>query len=205
MINKIKSIKFNNSNLKRAKPLVFLGAILLFSAIAVTLAIFTSESSIANRFQAMTYDVTLEEEFYDTWGTKKVVIANNDNKASVILRVSYIEIWSQKVGDNVFTLSNKVNGEDTVIKDWTSEFKDNFIDGKDGWYYYTKVLKPNQSVQILNMITKNDTLLEGLDDYKDYDYELTFSYEAIQASEKAANDLWEKVITIDGDNITWKS
>ncbi len=205
MINKIKSIKFNNSNLKRAKPLVFLGAILLFSAIAVTLAIFTSESSIANRFQAMTYDVTLEEEFYDTWGTKKVVIANNDDKASVILRVSYIEIWSQKVGDNVFTLSNKVNGEDTVIKDWTSEFKDNFIDGKDGWYYYTKVLKPNQSVQILNMITKNDTLLEGLDDYKDYDYELTFSYEAIQASEKAANDLWEKVITIDGDNITWKS
>ena len=205
MINKIKSIKFNNSNLKRAKPLVFLGAILLFSAIAVTLAIFTSESSIANRFQTMTYDVTLEEEFYDTWGTKKVVIANNDDKASVILRVSYIEIWSQKVGDNVFTLSNKVNGEDTVIKDWTSEFKDNFIDGKDGWYYYTKVLKPNQSVQILNMITKNDTLLEGLDDYKDYDYELTFSYEAIQASEKAANDLWEKVITIDGDNITWKS
>ena len=205
MINIIKSIKINNSNLKRAKPLVFLGAILLFSAIAVTLAIFTSESSIANRFQAMTYDVTLEEEFYDTWGTKKVVIANNDNKASVILRVSYIEIWSQKVGDNVFTLSNKVNGEDTVIKDWTSEFKDNFIDGKDGWYYYTKVLKPNQSVQILNMITKNDTLLEGLDDYKDYDYELTFSYEAIQASEKAANDLWEKVITIDGDNITWKS
>ena len=205
MINIIKSIKINNSNLKRAKPLVFLGAILLFSAIAVTLAIFTSESSIANRFQTMTYDVTLEEEFYDTWGTKKVVIANNDDKASVILRVSYIEIWSQKVGDNVFTLSNKVNGEDTVIKDWTSEFKDNFIDGKDGWYYYTKVLKPNQSVQILNMITKNDTLLEGLDDYKDYDYELTFSYEAIQASEKAANDLWEKVITIDGDNITWKS
>lgn len=204
MALRVKLTKPENSNKKRKlkkKSLIFISALVLIVAISITYALFFSTISIANTFETMKYNVTFEEEFYNDWGTKRIYLENNEKSTPVVIRVSYIELWSQENGDDLKTLSNKVNGEDVVTKEWTSTWTTYFVDGGDGWYYYTKVLGSGDRIQLLESIEFNETVGTSL--RAEYDYELTFNYEAIQASEKAVEGLWGKKITINGDNITW--
>ncbi|MDE5831084.1 MAG: hypothetical protein K2H53_05650, partial [Clostridia bacterium] len=85
-------------------------------------------------------------------------------------------------------------------------WKDDFVLGSDGWYYYTKVLDAGSTIQLLESIELDENVLDSLpyaDSYSEYDYELTFRYESIQATEKAVKQLWNKDITINGDNVSW--
>lgn len=204
-LSKSENKKRVNLNLKK-KPLIFLGLLLIIAVVSITYATFFSTSSIANRFESMKYDVTLEEEFDGTWGNKKVYVKNNEDATPVVVRVSYIEMWTYDVEGASLTLANQINGTDVVTKGWTNTWKNDFIDGGDGWYYYKKVLKPGETIQLLETIQINENLIQDTlygDDYHKYDYELTFSYEAIQATAKAVKNIWNKDITISGDNVTW--
>ena len=186
-------------------PLIFI-ALLLIVTVSITYAVLFSTSSIANRFETMKYDVTLEEEFNNDWGTKRVYIKNNEAATPVVLRVSYIEFWSKEVEDELLTLSNKIDEQDVVNKNWTSTWRNDFVLGSDGWYYYTKVLNAGSTIQLLESIELDENVLassQDADKYREYDYELTFNYETIQATEKAVKQLWNKDITISGDNVTW--
>ena len=185
-MNRIKNMKF--------KPLFFIALLSCLIVISSTFAYFYQSVIIPNRFVTMTYDVELEEEFYNTWGTKKVTIVNKEKSSTpVVLRVNYNETWK----DGNIILNNLVNGTNVVAKDWTNAFTNDFILGEDGWYYYKKVLDSNSSVQILNSIALNDA------SYSDYDYTLTFNYEAIQADANAINSIWNKTASITGGNVEW--
>jgi len=188
---------------------LFIGAVslLFIGIISVTLAIMTSSGYFENIFHSSDYGVSIEEEFYNDWGTKKVSFVNQ-NASSVIIRVSYNELWSTSSEEDTLTvLNNKINGIDTVTKTWTESWLNDFVDGHDGWYYYKKVLKNTDRVQVLNEIHLNEELLNSsgeLDTYKNADYELDFNFESVQADKKAVKSLWNKEITIDNDgNITW--
>lgn len=192
----------------KIKSLVFLGLLLSLCIISNSFAVFVSGESFVNKFKTMTYNVVLEEEFYNRFGTKKVVIANRDeDSAPVVLRVNYNEIWSKDCSDSVrCTLSNSINGVPAVTKEWSGTFNEDFVLGDDGWYYYRKLLKYNDEVLILNSITLNDSLIRDTlfyNDYKTYDYELTFNYESILASVDAVKDIWGLDVSIDGDNVVW--
>ena len=193
--------------MKNKKPLLFIGILLVLGVIGGTLAYFTSEASFENKFKTMTYNVTLEEEFNDEFGTKKVYIKNNEEtNVSVVLRLNYNESWTKEENGEINVLSNTINGEDTVTKTWTNAFTNDFVLGSDGWYYYKKILPSEGSVQILDSIAKNMTVINGSSDkdlYNIYDYELSFNYEAIQASEAAVQEIWNKTITITGDSVSW--
>ncbi len=189
----------------KLKPLVLIVLLLIVTA-SITYAIFFSTTSIANKFESMKYDVSLEEEFNNDWGTKKVYIKNNEESTPVVVRVSYIEYWSKETNDELLTLPNKENGKEVVNKNWTSTWKNDFVLGSDGWYYYKKVLNLSTTIQLLESIGLDEEMLEASpsgESYSEYDYELTFRYEAIQATEKAVKQLWNKDITISGDNVTW--
>ena len=71
-------------NLKKIKkkPLVFLLIIPFIGIIAGTFAYYYSEISISNEFKTMTYNVQIEEEFNNTWGTKKVNFVNKSTRKS---------------------------------------------------------------------------------------------------------------------------
>ena len=183
------------------------GIFIFFYSLGIVFALYRALVVVPNRFKAMTYNVVLDEEFYDDWGTKKVTITNRDStNVPVALRVSFNEVWSNIVGDEYYTLSNKVNGADTVEKEWTPAFLNDFVLSDDGWYYYKKVLNPEESVQILNSISLSDNVIVGspyYEEYKKYDYELSFNYEAIQATEKAISDVWNIDVSKNGNNINW--
>lgn len=189
------------------KPLIFLILFLLVVGIGGTFAYYYSEVIIPNRFQAMTYHVTIEEEFYDDFGTKRVSFVNQEEtNAPVVLRINYNESWRKMIDDVVITPSNVIDGQDVVTKEWTDDFLNDFVDGGDGWFYYTKVLNAQESVQVLESITLNESLVSASSDGADYqgaDYELSFNFESIQASSDAILDIWGISSTIQGDDVAW--
>ena len=193
----------------KKKPLIFLLALIAIGVVGTTFAYYYTEVSFPNQFRTMTYNVTIEEEFNDTWGTKKVSFVNKEEtNTPVVLRINYNELWRKEVNGVKLSLDNNVNGENVVTKNWTSTFTSDFIDGGDGWYYYKKTLNAEESVQVLNSISLKEDLISTspyYNDYKSYTYELDFNFEAIQASSSAISEIWGKTATISGSNVTWAS
>ena len=193
----------------KKKPLFFLLLLLALGIVGTTFAYYYTEIAIPNQFRAMTYNVTIEEEFNNTWGTKKVSFVNNEEtNTPVVLRINYNELWRKEVSGVKLSLDNNVNGTNVVTKNWTTAFTNDFIDGGDGWYYYKKTLAAEASVQVLDSIALNESLISTspyYNDYKAYTYELDFNFEAIQASSSAISEIWGRTATISGDNVTWAS
>ena len=193
----------------KKKPLFFLLLLLALGIVGTTFAYYYTEIAIPNQFRAMTYNVTIEEEFNNTWGTKKVSFVNNEEtNTPVVLRINFNELWRKEVNGVKLSLDNNVNGTNVVTKNWTTAFTNDFIDGGDGWYYYKKTLAAEASVQVLDSIALNESLISTspyYDDYKSYTYELDFNFEAIQASSSAISEIWGRTATISGGNVTWTS
>lgn len=193
----------------KKKPLIFLLALIVIGIVGTTFAYYYTEIAIPNQFRTMTYNVTIEEEFNDTWGTKKVSFVNKEEtNTPVVLRINYNELWRKEVNGVKLSLDNNVNGENVVTKNWTTAFTNDFIAGGDGWYYYKKTLNAEESVQVLNSISLKEDLISTspyYNDYKSYTYELDFNFEAIQASSSAISEIWSKTATISGSNVTWAS
>lgn len=189
------------------KPVIFILLLLVVIGVGTSIAYFYREVSIPNKFKTMTYNVGVEEEFYDDWGTKKVKFVNREaTNVSVVLRINYNEIWKKKVDDVDVILNNNTNGKNNVNKEWTKAFEDDFIDGGDGWYYYKKILKGEEEVQVLNSVTLDEELIKLSPYYQDYkvaSYELIFNFETIQADAKAVREIWDKNISIESDDVTW--
>lgn len=196
----------NLKNIK-SKPLIFLLVTLIIISIGGTIAYYYNTVTLPNQFKTMTYDVDLTEEFYDDFGTKKVYITNNESSNTpVVLRISYNEIWSKQIGDDVVTISNTYNGINIVNKTWTNTFLNNFMDGNDGWFYYDSILSPNDTIQILESISLNSSIIENTpyyNDYLDFDYNLIINYEALAADESTVSEIWNKNITITGTSVSW--
>ena len=185
------------------KVIIALLSLLTIGIVGVTAAVVYFKSELENKFNTSAYNIAIEEEFYDDWGTKKVSIVNHDS-TPVVIRVAYIETWSDNNDDVSLQLSNKINGIDVVTKAWTDSWKNDFILNEDGWYYYKKVLTESEAVQILESINLNKEVADtSLENYNLYDYELDFRYEAIQATTDAVKEIWGLDVTINGGEITW--
>ncbi len=141
----------------KKKPIIFLLAVIVLGIVGGTFAYYYSEVSISNEFKAKTYNIQIEEEFNNTWGTKKVSFVNKEStNTSVVLRINYNESWRKEVDNNNLSLDNNVNGVNVVTKEWTTAFTNDFVSGGDGWYYYKKTLDAGKSVQVLSSISLNE-------------------------------------------------
>ena len=201
----INKIKMFMKDKEKRKFIVGISSLLFIGIIGFTFAIFNSQAVFENIFKTSKYDVGIDEEFYNEWGTKKVSFVNNDS-TPVIIRIAYTEDWSIEEAGVITLLSTKIDGADVVTKNWTDAWKNDFVDGHDGWYYYKKVLGANSSVQVLESIELNEELIKNLPDYSKYlgnDYKLNFNFESIQATEKAVKNTWNKNITLNGDIVNW--
>lgn len=191
----------------RKEILAIIFVLVIIGIVGITYAFLGSDGIFSNTFNTPTYDVQIEENFEGKFGKKEVHFVNR-GETPVVIRVSYNELWKKEIESNTFvTLSNKINGLDTVTKNWTNEWLTNFKPSKDGWYYYNKILNANDTIQVLNSINLNTSaIIKDLnyEKYYEYDYELDFNFEAIQATEKSIKEIWNYEVAIDNTgNITW--
>ena len=91
------------------------------------------------------------------------------------------------------------NGTEIVTKNWNNDLND-FI-YKDGWYYYTKVLDKNETVNILDSVTYN---IEESSEFKDTSYDIKFKYEVLQVDHNPSEDVWGHKATINGNEVSWE-
>jgi len=193
--------------MKKKRSLIFILLLLLVVCVGSTYAVFYTQLAIPNKFDVMLYDVKVEDDFNGEWGVRNVKFTNNDaSNSQIVLRISYNELWNNNMNDSVLTLSNVINNKNVVNKEWTDSFLNDFILGEDGWYYYKKVLSPNESVQVLKSVNLDEELIADSTDYskyKNYDYELSFNYEAVLADSSVIEDAWGKNVSIMEGDVKW--
>lgn len=155
-------------------------SLVLISAVSFG-AIFAWNSHIVaqeNNLQSRTVSAEIEENFPDTTaeaGATKVkeVSFKNTGTGAAFLRVSFSENWE--------TSTNLLDGDYGVVKNWTTAWTTEWVDGGDGWFYYNKVLGAGESTA---------TILSGVEFPSDIpenaDYNLTFLAEVIQVSDEDA-------------------
>jgi len=184
---------------KNSKPLRYLAILLLVGIVGYTGAYYYNSVVLPNEFKSNTINVTIEENFDGEFGTKEVSFVNKESTTTeyntdVYLRINYNEYWLDDDGNY---LNNLVDGENAVEKTWTDDFKNYFVDGEDGWFYYTKVLKAGESVKVLESIILLNESYDGMH------YNLDFNFEAIQADSATASKVWGKTVTTSDDTLTW--
>lgn len=197
-------VKYKKNN--RTKLALIFVSICLVVTIGITLAYYNNVVSISNKLSTNEPEVELIEKF--SQGTtflpgekvNKQVKFSNSGKIDALIRVKYSDSW-------VDLNDKRVDGNpELVLKEWTEAWKNEWIDGKDGYFYYTKVLKVGTATSIiLNKLTLLDEVSN--DDHEfDYSaliYNIIFELDAGMVSNKAAQISFGKSIKILGENVIW--
>ncbi len=189
----------NQKRAVRKLGAIILTVLVIAVAITAVLGVYATShnvSTIENEIAVAQSGTRIIDDTDGGFGRKEVTIKNEGaSSPKVLIRVAYSETWTKSDGT---IISNVVDGNNVVIKDWTTAFVSDFVDGGDGWYYYKKVLNPASEVKILDSITLNDS------SYSKNNYDLSFRFESVQADAAAASALWAKTVTVSDDGVvTW--
>lgn len=197
--------------MKSKKIWMILGMLTLL-ILGSTFAYFQKSESIDNRFKSAEAKIYLNEKFNpnDRWvpgeEKQKEVRFGNDGKIDSLLRVRFTPILKTKDGKE----------DEEAAKDFKLNFADDFSQNftkKGEWYYYNKVLSPDQMTDItLKSVTISDEI--GNDEHgiaKDYSqalYDVKIEGELIQASlasEAASSMGWGLTPTVTNKQVSWSN
>ena len=191
--------------MKKKINILFLIIILFSGIFGFTYAFFIETKDFENDFLVGNFNVVLEENFEvngffngNETLAKEVFVVNKETTGAIV-RITYDEYMEPSTGSYygiIFSnnCSDSIDGL-CVTKNWTSSFLNDWVEYK-GWYYYKKVLKPSESIQVLESITNNISAIRT--------YYLDFDIEAVQADAKAVKELWKKNVVVASDGtLTW--
>ncbi|MGX7013765.1 hypothetical protein [Vagococcus silagei] len=159
----------SHKSLVFSSVLIFSTFLVLMSILKVTLADETSHQTKSNDFTVGNLETKIYEEFEKPIGLsfdknyKKVVKVKNDGNVTQFIRVMILpeltgttsklehpQTLSSKIGSDLFLLDQKGQS----IQDTS-----NWIDGKDGYFYYTKALdKGKETVPLFEMVKLNNSI-----------------------------------------------
>lgn len=125
-------------NTMKRKHLILLVSLVLIFTLAVggTLAyIATHTSEVINTFTPAKTEVNIDEDFQDETVKSNVKVENTGNIPAYV-RAKIVITWKDKDGN--------VLAQKPADADYTMEFPSpsNWVQHSDGYYYYTKVLNP---------------------------------------------------------------
>lgn len=133
----------NNGGAPKArKTATLLVAIVLLLGVAVgtTVAyLIDSTKEIENKFEYAKTDVTVTEEFNGT--EKSNVQVKNESNIPVYIRATYVVNWVDKAGNIVTSVPA---GYSYVL---TPDASGNWVQGKDGYYYYKDPVPAGKETQ----------------------------------------------------------
>ena len=190
--------------MKKNKSLIIILLIVVVGLIGLTLAYFTNTASLSNEFKSKEYGTTVTEEFTspENWlpgsTEPKTLTVTNSGQVDEAVRVSYVETWTSKNGDNLSLTQN--NNRAAIINfndngDWAPVTENNKT-----YYYYNYKLQPNGTTStLLNSVTFNKDIVNtnncvetktetgkkvecssSGDEYDGATYRLVFTVETVQ-------------------------
>lgn len=197
-------VKYKKNN--RTKLALIFVSICLIITIGITLAYYNNVVSISNKLATNEPKVELIEKFSQGSiflpGEKvtKQVKFSNSGKIDALIRVKYSDIWVDLNDEGVAGNTN------LVLKEWTNAWNEEWIDGKDGYFYYTKILKTGTSTNVIldKLALFDDASNDDHDfDYSALTYKIIFELDACMVKNEAAQISFGKSIKISGDDVEW--
>ena len=172
---------------KRSKISALAVCLLLTAMLAIggTLAyLFTQSDAVVNTFNPVTPDITVDEGFEGN--VKKEVKIANTGEVDSYIRAKVVITWQNDAGE-VYPLT-PVPGTDAATADYKITWKkDGWVEGSDGFYYYTSAVPVNGSTGVL--FTDAAPLRACTD--KDYTLHIEILSQAIQSTpDEAVESVW---------------
>lgn len=190
--------------MKKKRNIFFIVLLLLCGVMVGTYAYYSISMSFDNNFSISNFNVVIEENYdvNSSFGgvdnisnvSKEVFVVNKEDVPAIV-RISYNEqIDNADLPEAVYknVQNNLSSNSDIVVKNWTETFVNDWV-LVSGWYYYTKILPAGESIQILESISYDGNVF----DYGTYN--LDFNIEAVQATEDAVEELWDRQIIVNDD------
>lgn len=144
----------SRKRIKLSTVLVIAAALALVTAIGGTMAWLTTHSEgLSNTFTPATISGEVKETFNNPFNTKNNVYIQNTSDVPVYVRVALVPTWTKaETVENVtkyVPVAEPVTGTDVSIDgvNW-DKFKptdSDWVQGNDGYYYYTKPLAAKDS------------------------------------------------------------
>lgn len=182
-------------------------------AVSCVLAYFFSSMQVTNLFSVGEANVYLNETFDvdDKWvpgeEKEKTVNFGNDGDMDVVIRAKFTPILKLENGETV-TDKAVLNG---FQLNYIDTFPNEWEKGDDGWYYYKKVLAPEEKTgETLTSVTMSNRIsndVHGIQtDYSNSQMDVDVVCEAILATVSKDNaDLqgWSYYPVVSGTNVSW--
>lgn len=194
----------------KENKLLFCIGFLFLLLIGSTVTYFQAESQMANKFYTAEAKIYLNEKFNpnDQWlpgeEKQKEVRFGNEGDVAAVLRIRFQKTLTGRDGiSEAVTNKIQLNFTEKFLTEWEQH---------GDWYYYKKVLEPEQLTDVtLRSVTISNEL--GNDEHgilKDYSgavFDVQIKGELLQASlaeEAAGWQNWEWIPELSGNQITWK-
>ncbi|MGV2804264.1 hypothetical protein GNF85_11370 [Clostridium perfringens] len=152
---------------------------------------FMDNDVVTNNFNVANIDVDIKEDFtppnnWDGSVNEKLVKIQNNSTGPALIRVSIQKRWENNDG------TSWAGNTDFINLNFSNNKNNLWIDGKDGYFYYNKILeKSGLTDPLLDSVNLNiPSELSNL--YKGKRVNIDVDVEAVQA-------------TLDGYNATWKN
>lgn len=199
---------------------IAIGTIILIITTVASLAYLTSKESVKNDFEIGKIEATVDEKFNrndakdlsTNKSIEKTVAVTNTGKNPEIVRVIINPQWKENSEDNNISVS----ASNQVELNFRKGFEDDWIEGKDGYYYYKHILKPKNDNIVYSEgdKSKTSTLLESVSinknitdeekkEFSNRELVVNVSAEAIQVNYDAIKDSWNINNTMDKDVLNY--
>lgn len=149
-------------NMKKKALLTMSVVLLLLVAVGTTFAyIFTKTDPVVNTFTPSKVSCTVIENsgttvfggIQNTGDKKSNVQIKNTGDTDAYIRVTVVVNWMSDDGTKVWA-TKPVEGEDYTI---SYNLSNGWVDGGDGYYYYTKAVPPTNGDNMTEVLIKNAT------------------------------------------------
>lgn len=194
MYRKVKSGKRKHVKLQRKLAILLTCLIVMAGTCVGTAVAFlaATTSAVENTFSAGTITGIIEEDFTDPVKTiKKDVKITNESKAAVYVRAQIIINWQNAEGNVVPSASVPTDEYSYVLNLGPG----GWIQGADGYYYYTSSVKSGTSTE--NLIDTCTVTVNA--EKQEYWLQVEILSEVIQANPATAvEEAWDVTVNSDG-------
>lgn len=152
---------------------------------------FTDSDSVTNNFGVANIDVEIDEDFtpptdWSGGNHEKLVKVQNNSTGPALIRITIQKRWVDEKG-------NPWAGDANFIKlNFSKNEKSFWVDGKDGYFYYNKILAEKEVTEAILDSVELNIPSELKERYKGKKVIVDVKTEAVQA-------------TVDGYNAVWKN